>query len=303
VRAYATNGEGTGYGDIVPFTTDPVALAVLTTTGLKSLSLTTAQCGGNITNDAHTSDVTGTTVFTGTLTDLTLGSTYYVRAYATNLVGTSYGNQLTYVHVEPVTDNDGNVYGVVTIGTQIWMGENLRTTTYNDGSLIPNVVNGTEWANTSTPAFCWYNNSAPSFKIPYGALYNWYAASSGKLCPVGWHVPTSDDFALLIGYLGGESVAGGKLKEAGTEHWKTPNLGATNGSGFTALPGGGRYNVYSQGGTFSDMGMYAYHWSSTVGTNTSKGVSFDLSYALNVIGKDEVPKGDGGSVRCIKNSK
>jgi uncharacterized protein (TIGR02145 family) len=325
VRAYATNGEGTAYGASLGFTTDPVALAEISTIGLKSMTTTTAQCGGDISSDggltvtergvcwnttglptivdSHSSDGTGAGAFYSTLTDLAVGTTYYVRAYATNNIGTAYGNQMTYVHIEPLTDNDGNVYGVVTIGTQIWMGENLATTTFNDGSPIPNVVNGIDWANTSTPAYCWYNNSAPSFKVPYGALYNWYAVNTGKLCPAGWRVPTSDDYILLLGFLGGENVAGGKMKEAGTVHWLTPNVGASNGSGFTALPGGGRYNVYSEGGSFVDLGMYGYHWSSSQGTNTAKGVSFDMSYMLNVVGKDEFPKGDGGSVRCIKNSR
>ena len=324
VRAYASNSEGTSYGDVLTFTTDPVALATLITLGLKSLSPESSQGGGDISNDGgspvtargvcwnatggptiadnHTSDGTGTGQFYSILTGLSLNTTYYVRAYATNDIGTAYGTQVSFEQSEPILDHDGNAYSVVTIGAQVWMGENLRTTTFNDGAAIPNVIGGQDWANTSTAAYCWYNNSETGYKIPYGALYNWYAVNTGKLCPVGWHVPTSDEFVELLDYLGGSGIAGGKLKEAGTSHWLTPNYGATNGSGFTAVPGGGRYNIYSEGGAFADIGMFAYHWSSTAGTETSKGVSYDISYMLNVVGKDEFPKGDGGSVRCIKNS-
>ena len=99
------------------------------------------------------------------------------------------------------------------------------------------------------------------FKIPYGALYNWYAVNTGKLCPTGWHVPTADEFTILLANLGGDQSAGGKLKEVGITHWLTPNLGASNTSGFTALPGGGRYNVHSDGGVFADLGLFNYMWS------------------------------------------
>ncbi len=322
-RAYATNREGTVYGEQVTFTTLAPTVPVLTTSGLKSVTLTTASSVGDILNDggvpvtergvcwnttgsptiegSHSSDGSGTDLFSSTLTDLTVGTTYYVRSYATNSQGTGYSNQITFVQIEPVTDHDGNVYSVVTISTQVWMGENLRTTTFNDGNPILNVVNGREWANLSTPAYAWYNNSEPSYKIPYGAIYNWYAASTGKLCPVGWHVPTDLDFAILIEYLGGDKIAGGKLKEAGTAHWITPNLGATNGSGFTALPSGGRYNIHSEGGSFTDLGMACYLWSSTA-YDAYKGLSRDIAYHVAGVNRNAYPKGDGESVRCIKDN-
>ncbi len=181
------------------------------------------------------------------------------------------------------------------------MGENLKTTTFNDGSAIPNITNGNEWANTETPAYCWYNNDASAFRTSYGALYNWYAANTGKLCPVGWHVPSADEYTTLVNYLGGTTVAGGKLKEAGLAHWISPNIGATNGSGFTALPGGGRYNIYSEGGAFSDLGYYGYLWTSSESTNNSNAYSFDMTYLLDEAGRDEYSKRDGGSVRCIQD--
>ena len=134
------------------------------------------------------------------------------------------------------TDIDGNVYHTVTIGTQIWMVENLKTTRYNDGSPIPFVTDSSSWSNLTTPGYCWYNNDTTN-KNTYGALYNWFAVNTGKLAPTGWHVPTDDEWTTLTTYLGGESIAGGKLKETGTTHWRTPNAGATNEIGFTASSG------------------------------------------------------------------
>ena len=325
VKAYATNSEGTAYGDEVSFTTDDVAAPTLTTTGLKSVSLTSAAGGGDITNDGgiaitargvcwnttgspttddnHSSDGPGKGIFYSTLTGLTINTTYFVRAYATNSLGTSYGDELEFTQMEPVLDNDGNAYSVVSVGTQVWMGENLKTTTFNDGTPIPKVATGSEWAVISTPAYCWYNNSEPTYKQTYGALYNWHAVNTGKLCPAGWHVPAAEEYMTMVIFLGGDQIAGGRLKEAGTSHWAAPNLGATNGSGFTALPGGGRYNIYSQGGSFSDLGYYGFFWSSTATTGTSSAFSFDMAYNLNKVVKSEYSLTDGGSVRCLKDSK
>ena len=135
-----------------------------------------------------------------------------------------------------VKDIDGNIYHTVTIGNQVWMVENLKTTRYNDGTAIPNVTDSSVWSKLSTPAYCWYNNDASSYKATYGALYNWYAVNVQKLCPKGWHVASNAEFYALNSFLDGEC---GKLKEAGTIHWYSPNKGATNETGFTALPGGG----------------------------------------------------------------
>lgn len=326
VRAYATNKEGTSYGSQVMFTTLSPAIPALVTSGLKSVTNTTASCTGSISNDggatitergicwnttggptisdSHTSGVGGPDQFTGMLTDLTLNTTYYVRAYAINSIGTGYGNEVQFTQVEPLLDNDGNAYSVVTIGTQVWLGENLRTTTFNDGTPIPYVTTGLNWANTSTPAFCWYSNNEQEYKEIYGGIYNWYAVNTGKLCPAGWHVPTKDEFGALVSYLGGAQIAGGKLKEAGTIHWATPNTGAANGSGFTALPGGGRYNIGSDGGAFADLGKYAYFWSNTTNTdNESSAFSYNLGFDIAAASVDPYSKRDGGSVRCLKDSK
>jgi len=145
--------------------------------------------------------------------------------------------------VPAVTDIDGNVYHIVTIGTQVWMVENLKTTKFRDGSSIPNVTDAEEWVGHGelhSGAYCNYDNTAANSNT-YGSLYNWYAVVDERnICPTGWHIPSEAEWATLIAYLGGQDVAGGKMKEAGTAHWSTPNTGASNSSGFTALPGGSR---------------------------------------------------------------
>lgn len=164
-------------------------------------------------------------------------------------------------NVNTVSDIDGNEYTTITIGAQVWMGQNLKATHYNDGKLIPLVTDNTTWANLTSPAYCWYINDI-SYKDPYGALYNWYAVNTEKLCPTGWHVPTNDEWIELSDYLGGSIVSGGKLKETGTIHWDSPNEGATNETGFTALACGER----NDDGAFSSISYFNYSaqwWQST----------------------------------------
>lgn len=197
---------------------------------------------------------------------------------------------------ESVTDIEGNEYNTIKIGNQTWFLKNLKTTTFNDGTPIQLVTDSTAWAALSTPGCCWYDNEMSSFKPSYGALYNGYAANTGKLCPKDWHIPSDADWTVLTSFLGGESVAGGKLKGQGTSFWVGPNTGATNESGFTALPGGLRYHD----GQFRDFGFSGYWWSST---GLSKERSFfrymDYEYA-NVFRFDNVNK-IGFSVRCIRD--
>ena len=285
IRAYATNSEGTAYGSQVTFSSNPVLLATLTTTTASSITQTTAVSGGNIASDGggaitargvcwgtetaplasglHTTETGTTGNFTSNLTGLTANTKYYIRAYAINSAGTAYGDEKFFITepVKTVTDIDGNVYNTVTIGTQVWMVENLKTTKYNDGAEIPYVADYT-WGNLQTDAYCWYNNDIAN-KTPYGALYNWFAAKSSKLCPTGWHVATHSDWTTLVTYHGGIDVAGGKLKEAGNTHWLDQNVGATNESGFTALPGGYRGSGLGDG-TFYALGYYGWFWTGTV---------------------------------------
>ncbi len=162
---------------------------------------------------------------------------------------------------ETITDRDGNVYTSITIGNQVWMVENLKTTELNDGTPIENVTDDITWYESSTPAFCWYNNEM-KYKAIYGALYNWHAVNSGRLCPDGWHVPSNDEWTELVNFVGGNSVAGSKLKEVGTTHWQDTNEGATNEYGFTAMPGGFRSNGLGDAGFFS-IGYSGWYWTST----------------------------------------
>lgn len=162
-----------------------------------------------------------------------------------------------------MTDQDGNVYKTITIGTQTWMAENLRSTKFRDGTVIPNICYG-EWNIHETGVYCSYNNTTDAvFIATYGRLYNWYTVTnSHNIAPEGWHVPNDAEWTTLITQLGGEKAAGGKMKETGTTHWVTPNTGATNESGFTGLPGGLR----GSGGPepfFNFIGACGYYWSST----------------------------------------
>ncbi|NOU17000.1 MAG: T9SS type A sorting domain-containing protein [Bacteroidales bacterium] len=222
----------------------------------------------------------------------------YNRALNDQEIQALYNEQLP-----TVTDIDGNIYQTVTIGTQTWMKENLKTTKYNDGSDIPLVTDNAAWTIAGA-AYCWYNNDAATYKATYGALYNWFSvdvASNGNknVCPSGWHVPTDDEWAILTTYLGGESVAGGKMKEIGTTHWTTPNTGATNESGFTALPSG--YRNYTNG-LFFELGGDSYYWSSTQ-KDASIACNRHLFYGFaSCTSSGNYNKQDGFAVRCIKNA-
>lgn len=250
--------------------------------------------------DSKTADGGSTGTFISNLTGLTKNTSYYVRAYATNIAGTSYGNEVSFTTTneapnEDVTDIDGNVYHTVTIGNQIWMVENLKTTKYNDGSSIPKVSEDVDWAALSTGAYCWYNNIVSNTNT-YGALYNWNSVNTGKLAPTGWHIPTDAEWTTLTTFLGGESSAGNKLKEIGTTHWIT-STNATNSSGFAALPAGRR----SSTGLYSDIGGIGCWWSSTQ-YNTSSAWSRLMShYYTDVYRYNNYDKESGFSVRCIKD--
>ena len=199
-----------------------------------------------------------------------------------------------------IRDIDGNVYTSVTIGAQVWMVENLKTTKYKDGTAIPLVTDNSSWAALTTPGYCWYNNDITNKSI-YGALYTWIvvdvASNGGKnICPTGWHVPTDVEYTTLTNYLGGEDVAGGKLKETGTAHWLTPNTGATNQSGFTGLPSGYRYS----NGEFFAIGYNGYWWSSTEYSAEYSSFRSMYYYASNVY-RDNYDKQFGFSVRCLRD--
>jgi uncharacterized protein (TIGR02145 family) len=196
-----------------------------------------------------------------------------------------------------VTDFDGNIYQTVKIGTQTWLTQDLKVTHYTDGTLIPLVTNNAAWSSLLTPGYCWYDNDEITYGETYGVLYNWYAANTGKLCPTDWHVPTDAEWLTLTTYLGGEDIAGGKLKEAGTAHWISPNTGANDEVGFKALPGGHR----GSDGVFEYLQYRVYWWSSSQGSIESAAFSRRIFYNENSVGKNQFDTESGYCVRCIKD--
>ena len=192
---------------------------------------------------------------------------------------------------------DGNVYKWVKIDNQIWMAENLKATLYRDGTPIPNVEDDEEWSLLTKGTYCLYQNNPSTYKETYGALYNFYAVNNScKLCPEGWHIPSESECMTLINYLGGIEVAGSKIKDNRSNLWKSKYTYATNESGFSGLPAGGRSKL----GSASDVGYYATWWSST---------SYDSLYAWHwglypdkaSIRCNPGHKASGFSVRCIKD--
>ena len=199
-----------------------------------------------------------------------------------------------------ISDVDGNTYKTVYIGTQQWMAENLKVSKYSDGTAIPNVTGNTEWSNLSTGAWSYYNNDAVN-NAKYGKLYNWYAVSpitngNKNVCPTGWHVPTDAEWIVLTNYLGGESVAGGKMKEVGTSNWNSPNTDASNTSLFSALPGGGR----SYSGDYGSIGNYGIWWSSTL-NDTYNARALFLVNSNSSANRGVTDKPYGRSVRCLRD--
>jgi uncharacterized protein (TIGR02145 family) len=289
----------------------------LTTIAASNIRGTTATFGGNITfdggeivtdrgvcwstspnptiNNSKTSDGSGSGIYSSSVT-MPIGLTkYYVRAYATNIVGTSYGTELCFTTADnSVYDIDGNVYHYITIGSQTWMVENLKTTRYRNGDAIANITDETAWAALTTGAWCNYSNSSAN-GAKYGHIYNWYAATDVRnIAPLGWHIPTDADWTTLTTYLGGTSIAGYKLKEAGTLNWNSPNTGATNETGFSALPGGFRNYI----GAFSLLGDAGYWWGSSELSATNawyRGMYYDSGN----VNKPNLIKANGFSLRCI----
>ena len=322
IRAWATNSTGTSYGNEVSFNSWNGVISLSTEPVFQELAAG-ATSGGNITNDGgavvyargvcwstspdptisdvKTTDGSGTGSYVSNMYGMTSNTIYFVRAYATNNSGTYYGNNMNFTTLSsscpggPSTVSYGGItYNTIQIGTQCWLKENL-----NIGNRVNIISNQTN--NNVIEKYCYYD--LESYCTTYGGLYQWdemmqYVASQGVqgICPAGWHIPTDGEFTTLTSLLGGESIAGGKMKEAGLVHWINGNTGGINSSLFTALPGGCRswdgYNYY--------QGYSATFWSSTQ-LDTSNAWRRDLDYSNDDATRNSVVKSIGYSVRCLKN--
>jgi uncharacterized protein (TIGR02145 family) len=322
-RAYAENSVGIAYGNEIVFVTSTAAPAV-TTAQVSGITASTAVCGGIVTydgggsvtgigvcwsttpepdlSDPFTSEDTGSASFTSQMTNLAPVTTYYVRAYVKNSAGTVYGEQI--VFTTKLADVDGNLYNTVKIGAQLWMTENLRVTKLNENTPIPEVTDNNLWIGSSVPAYCWYNNDIAN-KPVYGALYNWYAVNSGKLCPSGWHVPTDEEFNILEQTLGMGAdqlnLWGWRGTDQGTQlknvtGWSEGGNG-TNSSGFSALPGGYRF-----GGTgeFFLLTTITYWWTATE-HDADRGWYRRLDSSSAQVYRASTSKKGGKYIRCVKN--
>ena len=297
------------------------AIPILTSSYAFDITETTAKVKGEVTDDGDASITergacydtlsnpsinnnniksgSGLGAFDCILTGLNQRTQYYYKTYAINSAGVGYSEQKSvYIHGPcpgmPTITYAGQVYNTVLIGNQCWLKENLKTTKYRDGSAIPNVTDKTAWSNLTTGAYC-NNNNDENNSITYGRLYNWYAVETGNLCPSGWHVPFDWEWTTLTDYLGGINVAGGKLKETGTTHWWKPNIGATNESGFTGLPGGHR----AVGGYFT-IGGGGCFWSASSSISSSAWIrALDYNKSRGIRGQGQ--KQNGFSVRCLKD--
>jgi uncharacterized protein (TIGR02145 family) len=204
------------------------------------------------------------------------------------------------VNIGTVTDIEGNTYKTIKIGDQWWMTENLRTTRYRNGDSISFVTESYEWVNADTGAYCNYGNDTGYVKT-FGRLYNWQAVNDSRnMAPTGWHVSSDAEWTILAAFLGGDSVAGGKIKESGYLHWASPNTGGTNESGFTAFAGGSRTGDAS--GAFYGLGQYGNLWTSTnLESNNPEAWSRELGYQHAKIIRDTRGMRNGFSVRCVKD--
>jgi uncharacterized protein (TIGR02145 family) len=193
-----------------------------------------------------------------------------------------------------VTDIDGNTYRTIVIGEQEWMAENLNVNHYANGDPIPNVTDNAQWAGLTTGAWCYYNND-PAYECPYGALYNWFVTIDARnVCPTGWHVPTDSEWTILTNYLGGEAVAGGKMKSFGTTYWDSPNNWATNETGFSGLPSGSR--LFG----FENLSVFFSLWSSTE-SNASKAWHRRVTSDSGDIASGNPNKESGLAIRCLRD--
>jgi uncharacterized protein (TIGR02145 family) len=344
IRSYATNSVGTAYGAQVNFTTIPLSLPTLTTIAPSAITTLSAISGGNISNDGFasvtargvcwstsqnpsialttkTSNGSGIGSFISSLSGLTPGTTYYIRAYATNSVGTGYGNQISFVTVgSSISDIDGNTYPTVTIGNQVWMKENLKVSKYKNGNAITTGLSNSNWIASTSGAYSVYNDVSANNNT-YGKLYNWYAVTDSRgLCPTGWHSPNNHEWNVLAINVDAAAdtnfchngictnPADAKMKSTGTIQsgnglWSIGNSDATNSSGFTGIPGGSR----DFDGTYIGQGEFGAWWSTDSYSASAPRWGYSLPYdqcrnstRLDFVGPTAT-NSYGFSVRCIKD--
>jgi len=323
------DGIPTWGGCLPQVTTSPII--IITSSGAKTGGNVSSDGGSQVTargvvygttvnptlSNSFTTNGTGTGLFTSVLTGLSPLTTYYFRAYATNSVGTSYGNELDFTTINfmcgttSILDIDGNAYNTVQIGTQCWMQSNLKVSKYWNGDNIPTGLSNSDWRYTTSGAYAIYNNDPVNDGL-YGKLYNHYAVTDSRgLCPTGWHVPSDGEWNILVKYLDPNadtlcgncwqsSTAGGALKSTATQPtpggWLSPNTGATNSSGFTALPGGLRF----LDGDFYSISNLGYWWSSSVSSGSDAWVR-TLYDDLSPIYRTTNFRTYGFSVRCCRD--
>jgi uncharacterized protein (TIGR02145 family) len=284
---------------------------IINSTGVTGLTATLA--AGNFANGngSLSYNITGTPAGSGTASfALTIGGQTCTLTRTVNATGTSGSSNATCgapsVHnpaltYGSLTDQNGNVYKTIVIGTQEWMAENLKASHYRNGVKIPLVTDATAWNNQVTGATCWYNNDSATFNCPWGKLYNRYAVTDIRnVCPVGWHVPNDVEWTTLITYLGGPSVAGGKMKTAGSQYyWGNPNIGADNSSGFSGLPGGAQL-VNTVSSVFTYLESAGFWWSSVRTPGYGSRWSLDYGGGAATL-YDQASAIEGYSVRCVKD--
>ena len=296
---------------------------------VSEISANSAVCGGEITSDGgsaitargvcwsivkhpvasgmRTLDGSGTGIFTSSIKGLTPSRQYFVRPYASNAAGTAYGMEMIFstINAELVSDADGNLYHNITLGTQTWLTEDLKTTLYNDNLPIPEISIASTWSALTTDAYCWFNNDSAANKDTYGALYNWYTVNTGKLCPAGWHVPSDSEWKTLEMFIGltqaeadGTGFRGvyidNQLKT--TAGWNNKGNGV-NSFGFSAMPGG----VRNGDGTFDALG-YGNNWWSSSGYDNNTAWKRGMYYFSSGVFRGFYNKQNGYSVRCLKDN-
>lgn len=271
----------------------------VTSTGVAGLTATLAAGTFANGNGSLTYTITGTPASSGTanftlsiggqtctLTRTVAGGVATCGAASVHNAALTYGT---------MTDQDGNVYKTIQIGTQTWMAENLKASHYRNGEPIALVTDSTAWSALSTGAACWYNNDSATYNCPYGKLYNWYAVTDARsVCPTGWHVSTDAEWTVLKDNLAGPAVAGGKMKSTGTSYWLSPNTDADNSSGFSGLPGGARFKEVKPFFWVRDMGFWWRY-------DAVDAIYSVLSSGNGYMDKDSGDKLNGYSVRCLKD--